>query len=95
MVLRVIESFLQEADLILTMTAEQIDMLREYLDREDAPVMTLRDFAGLGGDIDDPAGQAESAFAFARDEISHALDHALPRLIPHAKAPDPCPLCCR
>jgi protein-tyrosine-phosphatase len=86
---------LQEADLILTMTTEQIGMLREYLDREDTPLMTLREFAGLGGDIDDPAGQSESAFAFARDQISHALDHALPRLVPHANAPDSCPICRR
>ena len=80
---------LQESDLILTMTAEQVGMVRSHLDGREVALATLRDFAGLGGphpghpegDVADPAGQDEEVFAWARDRIQHALEHAIPRLL--------------
>ena len=75
---------LEEADLVLTMTTEQVRMVRDQLgeDRPDLSVLTLRDFAGLGGDVADPAGQDENVFALTRDRIAHALEHAVPKLVP-------------
>ena len=78
---------LDEADLVLTMTSEQVRMVRDQLGDESRPgleVSTLRDFAGLGGDIADPAGQDENVFALTRDRIAHALEHAMRRLVPGA-----------
>lgn len=89
---------LETADLVLTMTEEQVGMVRASgAVRGGTPVQTLRDLAGLGGDIADPAGQDESVFSATRDAVAHALDHALPRLVPslpeHTR--DGCPGCVR
>lgn len=78
---------LDQADLILTMTEEQVRMVRAQLER-DVPVLTLRDFAGLGGDIADPAGQHEDVFVATRNRVAHALEHALSKLVPGAPARD-------
>jgi protein-tyrosine-phosphatase len=80
---------LETADLVLTMTAEQVEMVRRSGGpRPEVPVATLRDFAGLGGDIADPAGQEESVFVATRDAVAHAIEHALPRLLPGAPERD-------
>jgi protein-tyrosine-phosphatase len=83
---------LEQADLILTMTQEQVDMVRAQMDPRDGtdkPVVTLRDFAGLGGDIADPAGQDEDVFTLTRNRVAHALEHALAKLVPGAPGRDP------
>jgi protein-tyrosine-phosphatase len=86
---------LDQADLILTMTEEQVRMVRAQLGDRDVPVTTLRDFAGLGGDIADPAGQDEDVFAATRNRVAHALEHALARIVPGAPGRDvaACPDC--
>lgn len=89
---------LETADLVLTMTAEQVEMVESSgAVRGDTPILTLRDFAGLGGDIADPAGQEESVFVATRDAVAHALEHAVPRLLPGApgRAPQECAECAR
>lgn len=69
-----------EADLILAMTEEQVDMLRAgWPEAADKPIYTLKAFAGIGGDIDDPAGRDESVFAACRDEIRACLERAIAR----------------
>ncbi|MFM8408894.1 MAG: hypothetical protein ACKOCT_01340 [Alphaproteobacteria bacterium] len=89
---------LEEADLVITMTSEQVSMVRDQLgdgNRRDLAVLTLRDFAGLGGDIADPAGQDENVFTVTRDRIAHALEHAMPKLVPGAPglATESCATC--
>src|SRR5581483_6798914 len=86
---------LDQADLILTMTEEQVRMVRAQMGDRDVPVETLRDFAGLGGDIADPAGQDEDVFAATRNRVAHALEHALARIVPGAPERDVagCPDC--
>jgi protein-tyrosine-phosphatase len=82
---------LDDADLIITMTQQQVDMVRAQMGAQetlDKPVLTLRDFAGLGGDIADPAGQDENVFTATRDKVAHALEHALPKLVPGAPGRD-------
>jgi protein arginine phosphatase len=80
---------LAQADLILTMTDEQVRMVRAQMGERDVPLLTLRDFADLGGDIADPAGQDEDVFAATRDRVAHALKHAVPKLVPGTPPRDP------
>lgn len=71
-----------DADLILTMTAQQVDMLREFFpEAAGKDVYTLKAFAGCPGDIEDPAGKAEDVFAACRDEIRSCLERAWARLV--------------
>lgn len=70
-----------EADLILAMTDEQVRMLRDgWPEAAGKAVHTLKEFAGAAGDIDDPAGRDESVFAACRDEIKACLARAIQRL---------------
>ena len=68
------------ADLVLTMTAEQKTLLGA-LAEIGAPVFTLGEFAGGGGDIRDPMGQDEERYRTARDEIRGCLERSIDRLL--------------
>lgn len=70
-----------EADLILTMTAAQKELIAVYAEADGRPVFTLKEFAGEHGDIGDPATQGEDVFRACRDEIKRCLDRALDRLL--------------
>ena len=72
---------LAEADLILTMTTAQKEMLDAFDEARGRPVYTLREFAGAPGDIDDPAMQGEDVFRTCRDEIKRCLDPTADRLL--------------
>ena len=73
---------IDEADLILAMTREQIRILRDgWPEAAGKEIYTLREFAGDAGDIEDPAGRDESVFAACRDEIKVCLERALVRLV--------------
>jgi protein-tyrosine-phosphatase len=62
------------ADLIIAMTQEQIAMLRaDFAEAAGKTILTLKELAGISGDIDDPAGQDEAVFAARRDEIKLCL----------------------
>lgn len=78
---------LAEADLLLVMTVEQRNMLTAYPEVRGKPVLTLREFAGEAGDVDDPAGQGEDVFRACRDEIARCLAKALPRLLQKPEHP--------
>jgi mutator protein MutT len=69
------------SDLILTMTEQQKAALAGYDDARGKPIFTLREFAGEGGDIADPAGQGEDSFRFARDEIVRCLEGSVDRIV--------------
>jgi protein arginine phosphatase len=70
-----------DADLILAMTDEQINMLREaFPEAAGKEVYTLKEFAGGHGNIEDPVGQSEDVFAACRDEIKACLEQAMARL---------------
>jgi protein-tyrosine-phosphatase len=72
---------LAEADLILTMTADQKAQL-ETFDGVRAPRFTLREFAGdPGGDVADPVGQGEEVYRACRDDIRRYLERGLNRLL--------------
>jgi protein arginine phosphatase len=72
---------LAEADLILTMTALQKQMLEAFDEARGRPVFTLRELAGEDGDIDDPATGGEEVFRACRDEIERCLEKSVARLL--------------
>ncbi len=87
---------LADADLVLTMTEEQVRMLREnFPEVAGKEIHTLRGFAGDAGDIKDPAGQSEDVFATCRDQIKACLENAITRLTAPAagteRLPEPQP----
>ena len=69
------------ADVILTMTAEQKQLLGPLAGTVRPPVFTLAEFAGGGGDIRDPMGQDEDRYRTTRDEIRHYLERSIDRLL--------------
>ena len=74
---------IESADLILAMTDAQVRMLREdFPEAAGKDVQTLKQFAGLAGNIEDPAGKGEDVFAACRDEIQMCLDRAIEKLTP-------------
>jgi protein-tyrosine-phosphatase len=73
---------IRDADLILAMTEQQITMLRAaFPEAAGKEVHTLKAFAGVAGDIEDPAGRDEAFFAACRDEIKLCLTRAIDRLL--------------
>ena len=69
------------ADLILTMTVLQKQMLAAFDEARNRPVFTLREFVGEAGDIEDPATQGLDVFRTCRDEIKRCLEKSVPRLL--------------
>ncbi len=74
---------LEDADLVVTMTAEQVRAVEELSAGRRLRIVTLRELAGEQGDIDDPAGQGEDVFRACRDEIKRCLTKVIDRLLPH------------
>jgi protein-tyrosine-phosphatase len=70
-----------EADLILTMTAQQKEAIGVYAEADGRPIFTLKEFAGEPGDIADPATQGEDVFRACRDEIKRCLERGFGRLL--------------
>jgi protein-tyrosine-phosphatase len=72
---------LETADLVLAMTAEQRSMVERYPQAAGKLIHTLREFAGDGGDVADPASRDESFFRETCALIKQALERSLPRLL--------------
>jgi protein-tyrosine phosphatase len=72
---------LAEADLILTMTTAQKEMLAAFPEAAGRATYTLREFAGASGDIDDPAMQGEDVFRACCQEIKQCLGPTADRLL--------------
>lgn len=51
---QIIPQMVHEADLVLTMTRDQADTLKDELPQDASKVHTIGGFAGMPGDIDDP-----------------------------------------
>lgn len=71
---------LEEASVILTMTAEQREVVRGLPGLNGCPVYTLAEFAGAEADIADPAMRGEEAFRAALAEIKRYLTTSIDRL---------------
>jgi protein-tyrosine phosphatase len=72
---------LEEADLVLAMTAEQKRLVERLPEAAGKAIHTLCGFAGEEGDIADPASRDESFFRNTCSIIKAALESALPRLV--------------
>jgi protein-tyrosine-phosphatase len=70
-----------EADLILTMTGAQKQMLQALAEARGRRILTLREVAGESGDIEDPAMQGEAVFRDCLAEIRRCLERSVDRLI--------------
>jgi protein-tyrosine-phosphatase len=81
---------LHEADLVVAMTSEQIQMLHAGFPEAASKVtVTLRELAGDPGDIADPAGKEHDVFEACRDEIERCLERAVERWFAHASRETP------
>jgi protein-tyrosine-phosphatase len=68
---------INEADLILTLTSEHKGLIADYVSNKDTVIMTLKEFAGECGDIEDPSMKGVKGFREVRDEIKECLLKAL------------------
>ena len=75
------------AHLILTMTAQQKEMLGAYEEARGRPIFTLKEFAGEHGDIGDPFDQGEDRYRSCRDEIKRCLTKSVDRLLEALSTP--------
>lgn len=60
-------------DLILTLTEKHKIELMKYVSVNNKEIFTLKEFAGLSGDINDPSMKEIEGFRIARDEILESL----------------------
>ncbi len=72
---------LAEADVVVTMTAEQKALVSGYAEAAGCTVVTLRELAGEAGDIGDPSAHGEDGFRACRDEIRRCLQRSVDRLL--------------
>jgi protein-tyrosine-phosphatase len=77
---------LLEADVIVTMTAEQKRMLDDFPEAHGKDVLTLAEAAGETADVEDPAGRDEEFYRACRDQIRRCLEKAIDRLAPELGA---------
>jgi len=74
---------IEDADLILAMTDEQVQMLHNnFPEAAGKDVYTLKAFAGGHGNIEDPVGKGEDEYAACCDQIKTCLERAIERLAP-------------
>ena len=73
---------LAAADLILTMTDDQLERLAEYPEAAGTEAYTLKSFAGEEGDIADPEGEHEEAYTECKVEVERCLGKAMARIVP-------------
>ena len=69
------------ADVIVTMTGLQKEMLGALPEVDGKPLFTLRELAGESGDIADPACQGEEVFRARMQEIKRCLEKSFDRLL--------------
>jgi protein-tyrosine-phosphatase len=70
-----------EAHLIVTMTAQQKEMIGAYEEAQGRPILTLHELAGEGGDVDDRFGQGEDRYRATKDEIKRCLELGVNRML--------------
>ena len=79
--LRSHRDLLAESDLVVTMTAEQREVVGTFPEAAGRTIVTLRELAGENGDIKDPVGQGEERYRACRDEIARCLEQSIDRLL--------------
>jgi protein-tyrosine-phosphatase len=64
---------IEEADLILTLTDKHKEEIHGFFNINSKEILTLKEFAGEKGDIEDPSMKELEGFRTARDEIYDCL----------------------
>jgi protein-tyrosine-phosphatase len=72
-------NYIENADLILTLTQKHKEEINEWLDLNHKEVLTLKEFAGEEGDIKDPSMKGLEGFRLARDEIKYCIFKGIER----------------
>jgi len=76
------QELLEEADVVIAMTAPQARELRErFVVSPALEIHTLRGLAGESGDIADPFQQGDAVFAECREEIRRLIPLVVDRLL--------------
>lgn len=70
---------IKQADLILTLTEKHKEEILEFINSDENIILTLREFAGEAGDIEDPSMKGIEGFRKARDEIKYCIDQGMKR----------------
>jgi protein-tyrosine-phosphatase len=71
--------FVNNADFILTLTNKHKEEIRDFFKIDSKIILTLKEFAGEHGDIEDPSMGGTEKFSIARDEIIDCLMKGLNR----------------
>jgi len=69
----------QEADLILALTEKHKEDIYDHFKLENKAILTLREFAGKTGDIEDPSMKGFEGFRKARNEIINCIVEGMKR----------------
>ena len=64
---------IENADLILTLTEKHKAEFRAFYNKDHKEIYTIKEFAGLSGDIEDPSMTGLEGFIKARDQIQYHL----------------------
>lgn len=68
---------LSEVDLILTLTNKHKEEIHSFFNINSIRILTIKEFAGEHGDIEDPSMKETEGFRKARDEIIDCLTEGL------------------
>ncbi|MHA1688729.1 MAG: arsenate reductase/protein-tyrosine-phosphatase family protein [Promethearchaeota archaeon] len=71
--------YLEQADLIITLTETHKKEVLKHLKSNNKVILTLREFAGERGDIEDPSMKGLEGFRVIRDEIKRCVLKGLQR----------------
>jgi len=66
-------NLLEEVNLILTLTNKHKEEIHDFFNVDSKQILTIKEFAGENGDIEDPSMKELEGFRKARDEIIDCL----------------------
>lgn len=81
----VTEEMMEEADLVLTMTANHVDSLNSEFPEHDFQVHRLTETAGMPYDVADPYGGSLSEYRRTADELSYLIDKGFLKIVELAR----------
>lgn len=72
--------YVKKADLILTLTTKHKEEIQDFFNIDSKDILTIKEFAGESGDIEDPS-MKEELFRKVRDEIINCLMKGLNKYV--------------
>jgi protein-tyrosine-phosphatase len=70
---QVTEEMVRDADLVLAMARHHREMLKNMFPESEEKIFTLKEYAGIGTDIEDPYGSSKDFYEVIAEEIAEAL----------------------